>query len=491
MEIHKLWLQDFGQFHNREIELRAGINVIFGPNEAGKTTGKAFILGMLYGIDKARGIASRTDEYAIREPLEGYGFSGEVEYELNGKHYQLERNFRKDNRRTTLRQLPTGRELYTSQDKHAQTSLNLGWPLDRETYRNTLCVDSETAKYKETLSDTFHNYVINLATTKTNNLDRTAALATLTAQRKQYHTREIDRRLNEIAGQLTHDTMEQELLQLQVARKQQEEQMHRETEHHSVKPKKGKRMLLLLFALIVIAVGIFSLPQISLYTKRGICAGILFVALVLLAVLPQRSKPVEMEQMVQQYSKQMAQLQLQEDKIMERQQQQEELQEQYQLLKQERVAIEKTRKAYDLAIETMERLSGNIYADSSEDLQRMISQIMTEITGGAYTEVVINEHLELQVRKGQHYVGIEHLSKGTVEQLYLAVRLAVAEQVLGEDTMPILLDDCFASYDEQRLRNMLSLLARQTRQQIILFTANSQLADILDGIGTDYNYVQL
>ena len=63
MRIDRLHLYDFGQFHEKDITLAPGINVICGANEAGKTTIKDFIVDMFYGIDKSRGIGARFDHY--------------------------------------------------------------------------------------------------------------------------------------------------------------------------------------------------------------------------------------------------------------------------------------------------------------------------------------------------------------------------------------------------------------------------------------------
>ena len=49
--------------------LAPGINVVYGANEAGKTTIKDFIVDMFYGIDKSRGIGARFDHYEKRKPI--------------------------------------------------------------------------------------------------------------------------------------------------------------------------------------------------------------------------------------------------------------------------------------------------------------------------------------------------------------------------------------------------------------------------------------
>ena len=50
MQINELLLKNFGKFHDRQIDLEEGINLIHGENESGKSTIHTFIRGMLFGI---------------------------------------------------------------------------------------------------------------------------------------------------------------------------------------------------------------------------------------------------------------------------------------------------------------------------------------------------------------------------------------------------------------------------------------------------------
>ena len=54
MHIKKLRINNFGKLQNKEIELKNGINIIYGENESGKTTLLNFITSMFYGINKSK-----------------------------------------------------------------------------------------------------------------------------------------------------------------------------------------------------------------------------------------------------------------------------------------------------------------------------------------------------------------------------------------------------------------------------------------------------
>ena len=68
MEIKELHLGHFGKFHHKKIPFQPGINIIYGSNEAGKSTIHSFIRGMLFGIEKKRGRESKDDLYTKYQP---------------------------------------------------------------------------------------------------------------------------------------------------------------------------------------------------------------------------------------------------------------------------------------------------------------------------------------------------------------------------------------------------------------------------------------
>ena len=57
MKLLELHIEGFGKFHNKTISFHDGMNVIYGKNEAGKSTLHTFIRGMLFGIERGRGRA--------------------------------------------------------------------------------------------------------------------------------------------------------------------------------------------------------------------------------------------------------------------------------------------------------------------------------------------------------------------------------------------------------------------------------------------------
>ena len=70
MIIKDIRLTNFGKFNHKMVTLEPGLNIVYGENEAGKTTLHTFIRGMLFGIEKQRGKASGKDLYTKYEPWE-------------------------------------------------------------------------------------------------------------------------------------------------------------------------------------------------------------------------------------------------------------------------------------------------------------------------------------------------------------------------------------------------------------------------------------
>ncbi|MHA6484791.1 AAA family ATPase [Paenibacillus sp. strain BS8-2] len=72
------------------------------------------------------------------------------------------------------------------------------------------------------------------------------------------------------------------------------------------------------------------------------------------------------------------------------------------------------------------------------------------------------------------------LSRGTAEQLYLSMRLALAEEAAGTVELPMLLDDLFVNFDKTRLHAAAELMnAISSRRQLILFTCHEHIREAL------------
>lgn len=97
MKINKLKINSYGKLKEKEIDLKPGINIIYGKNEAGKSTLLNFIVDSVYGISKNKN-GKEYSNYERYMPWSGEDFSGRIEYELdNGNKYEVFRDFKKKN----------------------------------------------------------------------------------------------------------------------------------------------------------------------------------------------------------------------------------------------------------------------------------------------------------------------------------------------------------------------------------------------------------
>ena len=145
--------------------------------------------------------------------------------------------------------------------------------------------------------------------------------------------------------------------------------------------------------------------------------------------------------------------------------------------------------AIKLALGSIQELSLEIHDSFGQELNYAVSKVIKEVTGSKYKELKIDEKLDVKVECNGDYVLLERLSAGTIDQVYFALRLAVADLLLGKDQVPLLLDDSFALYDDVRVKAALSELA--TRKQILLFTCHNREQRLLTELGLPYHYIDL
>lgn len=146
-------------------------------------------------------------------------------------------------------------------------------------------------------------------------------------------------------------------------------------------------------------------------------------------------------------------------------------------------------RAVAFAAEVIEREARERHARIAPRLAQVAGEYLREITGGAYEELLISRDLTVSIRIPQtsqlNNEPERRLSKGTVDQIYLALRLAMIQNLndYGE-SVPMLLDDPFANYDDVRLERAMRLLMRVAqRSQILLFTCREDVARVAESVG--------
>ena len=121
-----------------------------------------------------------------------------------------------------------------------------------------------------------------------------------------------------------------------------------------------------------------------------------------------------------------------------------------------------------------------------------LSNTISKITDGKYTNIAPNDEQGLLVELDNgNYEPASKLSVGTIDQLYLSLRLSMVEE-LSEENMPIILDEVFAYYDDERLKNTLSFLNEKcNNHQILIFSCTDREKEMLEKLKIKFNYINL
>jgi len=154
-------------------------------------------------------------------------------------------------------------------------------------------------------------------------------------------------------------------------------------------------------------------------------------------------------------------------------------------LREEISALEGEYAAIRLAMEALDSANTVIQNRFSPELGRRTAEIFRQLTDDQYRDVVLDRTFRLSAEpEGDAvYRDAGLLSAGTADQLYLAARLAICDLALPKDrSVPIVLDDALANFDDLRCAAALRWLKEEAKQrQILLFTCHSREAEFFAG----------
>ena len=138
----------------------------------------------------------------------------------------------------------------------------------------------------------------------------------------------------------------------------------------------------------------------------------------------------------------------------------------------------------------------SILEDNSGDLFPSIifemNNIISEITGGKYSEILLDRELNIKIKDESNnlFVELESLSNGTIDQIYIAFRIAIINII--DSNYPIILDDHFLQYDDGRLENTLNYLNNLSKnRQIIIFSATEREKNLFESCNIKYNFIDM
>ncbi len=515
MVIRRLKIKNFGKIRDKDVVLSPGLNVLYGENESGKTTTHTFIRSMLYGVRRLRGKAAQNDTYTKYEPWENPAeYGGIMWFTSGGKNYRLTRNFYKEKKFGELLCEDDG-SLVDAEQGALEAILG---NVSEAVYDNTVSVAQLKSVTGRDLMRELQNYMASYQGTGDSSIDMGRAMQMLKMSRKGYMTesarrkKELEKEREKISSNM--DYIRKEIRELDEKRNkvtQQQDGMNMGTRDRSaedlldlridrVKKRREATDAVLAVAIIGGIAGTGCLAAFSSYVILSVLAGVAAAAVSVAALFFRTRLSRELNKRERQRERWLSR---HDELTWSRNNLNQDYEEKYTALSNlqaelaeceentEVMTPEETEiQALNMAMETIEALSGNITDQVGDRLKHRTSQILSEITGGKYKEVIMDEELHIFVNTGERTVPAGRLSRGTLEQIYFALRMAAGELFCREEAFPVILDDVFGMYDEERLASVLRWLDKENRQ-VIISTCHKREMEILDKEGISYQKILL
>ena len=605
MQINKININNYGNLSNKEINLDNKINIIYGKNEAGKSTLLNFIESMFFGANKNKGkkIIPDFDRY---NPWNNGEYSGTIDYQLeNGEEFHIYRDFKKKNPQI-LNKLgkdisqefnidkKNGNQFFTEQtgmdrslidstiiteqnqvelDEGTQNQLlqkiaNLSESGEEElSYKKIMDklnkillneVGTERSQLKPlniTISkiDDYQNKIQDIKQYENERFEITQEIADIQEEiNKESENRNI---YDEVKKIIDNDKIEQEKIdekyktvkENKAKMEQYKEELDKtENEKNAERKKHIKIRILANVILSIIAISLVLLPRNIILVAIPILI-VLFIIINMkhsknenntselknkLEFLQNTTNSVENEiktmqdelykkdeaeknriitkcnnedisslfsskidEVISKNTRSVEQNEIKKHKLeidkQEIEKKFEKLAEYEENLEIEKRRLEELEHKQKIIKETMEILNKS-YEDMKENVapkfNKNLSKNIEVFSNEKYKEITITDKIFVKLDNGEN-VPIEKLSTGTIEQIYLAFRLSVIEEI-SKEKMPIVLDEAFAYYDDERLLQTLKFLDIISNQ-IIILTCTKREKSLLDKAQIRYNLIEL
>lgn len=604
MEIRKLKINGFGKLKDKDIELKEGINIIYGKNEAGKSTLLKFITGMFYGVSKNKN-GGNIPEIDKVEPWDNEEFSGKINYVLDNKNeYEVYREFKKKNPKIFNSNLEDISKDFNIDKTKGNQFFYDQTGLDESTFITSVITKQGEVKLDDKSQNNIIQKISNILGTGEDTNSYSKIISKLkkklndevgTSNTKEKPINTVEKRINELSiekekleayqseqfeieeeirkikldivdnkerletlktANIKLETIKSEEGKINVLKKLNEdtkleiEQLKNESKEKINSLKTNKITLrdkIIISILIIISAIMFIFLRNKYIAILPTLISILYITFIAIKINRNKS---ELKEEKRKYKDKInnanskAKAQIEEIKTIENDYKQKlnEIYKQYNIKENENVIQEinslqskineKTlklhtteidynninpkleklinieeelesllndrkdlkQKSYEIkkAIETLEMAYNKMKEEITPKFTEKLSDTIKNVSNNKYNKVKINISGEIIVEdSNENYINAENLSLGTIDQLYLALRLASIEEIT-EETMPIILDEAFAYYDNERLKNILEYMSKEYKnRQIIIFTCTDREKSILNSLEINYNLVTL
>lgn len=532
--IDSIHIVNFGGLKNYRMNFHEGFQIIYGENEAGKSTIMAFIKMMLYGCaSKSRDISQNLRKKY--QPFDGSLMKGSMEFTLNNTHYRVEREFGKSKSFDECRVLDIDSGTEISFPKEYEVGdYFLAIPL--EDFNKTMFAGTMTGMTETGGKSGLLSRIAGLSEGLEEGLDVSAELAQVTKQMEQLLSKrgtsgripEIDERISTYKTERDHLREEREYLMQAdkpdreglkrekkvisgLLRKMErlEETTNYEVDRKIIYLRIQKRMIAFLMAAVLVCVAAGVIMSKDQMVDILIIAGGLTVEGLLWI------KQIKVKRKIKQYSFYADDENLREqiDVIMDEfgynnytiEDLKERLNKIDEMLSQASgMGTERIDRRIRECTERIAELGQkkNVLLNQHDELKKQAERLRTimqqagkqitssvneravwlfcGMTGKEYESFLVDEDFNIRVKKygSGIYEDWRHLSTAAASQAYLSLRISLCEMLGdGKVSLPMLFDDSLASYDEKRCRNTIEIL-KQLDTQVILFTCHYFISEM-------------
>ena len=541
MILNRIKINRFGKLHDEKVEFTDGFNIVYGPNESGKSTLYGFVAAMLFGMNRSRGKASKTDDLTRFEPKEApFEYSGRIEFESGGKEYILSRDFAAGKKRDML---VSADDMKTLSAEDTDVGRLLGG-ISQNTYKNTWGAaqggETDAGTLMQALTDRYSVYE------NGTQYDGTVSksLGELASRRKslEAENRRMQKQKEEEAAKLMSQIsyVNGDIAQI---KKQIDESRQRKwpdnkkaavenrryaQEGQASKNKGGRRrswlFVLVLILLICIGVGAavnyISKNDVTLMIDRLISGGLkewglLVVEAVLIicsyllvrALLKSRKDRTIYDEEsfgddgyispaayggedLKELSDERLNAYLKES-LSKKQAEAARLSAKYEnAVSQDAAlkALETKIAGLKLAEDTIREIAEQSRSKYENRFKERAARIFEYLSAEEERKLIFDDELKAGLLSRGVYITFWQLSKGTRDIIDISVRIAAAEIISGDEEMPLMLDDTFVNCDDDRLKRVLMFL-KNLKRQVILFTCQKRESEVLDELGLKYTNV--
>lgn len=517
MNIQYLKLHNFGKFHKKSIELSEGINVIYGENEAGKTTLHSFIRAMFFGAARSRGRAAANDTYSQYEPWENPGYyEGSMGFESMERNFSIDRVFQKNVKNVTLTNRDSG-SLVTLGERGLESVID---GFNEESFYNTVSVSQ---------TDTgIEGIIANLNMSGSGEINVKEALDGLGESRRKLEKKKQGLGIQEIESRLKEYSDVDDKIQEISKKLQIENDRLREfkiMEAGSRTPQKAEsarsldmpkntgvsqqaagtltQRLAVILPLLAMAFGYayVQMHQFSFLVLSAFCVvgDILILYRAIRGAYKKDEKntntettsnPNESSAKTSEIQKQIERLNWEFDSITMLANRRDDLLEELEECEVKRQEIDEKINSVTVAISAIQSFSKDIEASFGDVLNELASEYISRFTRGKYDKLKVNNSMNVTICEDGRVINMNHVSYATKEQIHLSIRLAASKLLFQKEEMPVILDEAFAHYDDKRLEDTLLSLASMGNQ-IIIFTCTKREVSILEEAKVRYRLIEL